>query len=205
MNNKSIVVYLVCGVILGLAGALAYIMLFHNSVDKVALAEGEEQEADGWITEDPPGFPPMDFSKVYTPPDLTPVQGPPSRVIVPTPVPAVATATAVAEEERRRLRLGRNVGGVHIGVFPSEAGDKFLHFNDGTYVPLPDNVVFYVSKLGTCGLQDVTKCPVRPIYVLRNMDTDATYVVDATGARTVGMDTDDPSQFGFLETDRRSQ
>ena len=30
MSNKSIVVYLIFGVILGLAGALAYIMVFHD-------------------------------------------------------------------------------------------------------------------------------------------------------------------------------
>ena len=207
MTNKSIAVYLVFGVILGLAGALAYIMLFHNSVDKVAQAEGEEIDDEGWISEDPPGFPTIDVSKIYTPPDLTPVTPLPGEIQIyeATPRPAVATATAIAEEARKQSRLGPKVGGVHIGVFPSEVGDRFLHFRDGTYVPLPSDVRFYVFDGGQCGFRDASKCPVPPIYMLKNTDTGATIAIDATGKRTTGLPTDDPSQFAFLERDRRSQ
>ena len=204
MSNKSIVVYLIFGVILGLAGALAYIMVFHNGVDTVAQAEGEEIDDEGWISEDPPGFPTIDMSKIYRSPDLTPVTPLPGeyQFYKPTPRPAVATATAIAEEATRQSRLGRNVGGVHIGVFPSEPGDRFLHFNDGTYVPLPPDVNFVVYDGGQCGLRDPAKCPVPPIYILRNANN-ATIALDATGKRTTGPPTDDPSQFTFLETDRR--
>ena len=206
MSNKSIAVYLVFGVILGLAGALAYIMLFHNSVDKVAQAEGESLHGEGWLTEDPPGFPTIDMSKIYTPPDLTPVTPNPDEYIVVTRIrPAVATATAIAEEARTQSRLGKNVGGVNIGVFPSEPGDRFLHFNDGTYVPLPSDVrIGFVYDGGDCGLRDASKCGVPPIYVLRNTNN-ATIALDASGKRTTGLPTDDASQFTFLETDRRSQ
>ena len=204
MSNKSIAVYLVFGVILGLAGALAYIMLFHNSVDKVAQAEGESLHGEGWLTEDPPGFPTIDMSKIYTPPDLTPVTPNPDEYTVVIRIrPAVATATAIAEEARKQSRLGRNVGGVNIGVFPSEPGDRFLHFNDGTYVPLPSNVSISVFDGGQCGLRDPAKCPVPPIYILNNTDTGATIALDATGKRTTGPPTDDLSQFTFLDTDRR--
>ena len=207
MGNKSILVYLIFGVILGLAGALTYIMLFHNSADMVAQAEGEEIDDEGWISEDPPGFPTIDMSKIYRPPDLTPVTPLPGeyQFYKPTPRPAVATATAIADEATRQSRLGRNVGGVHIGVFPSEPGDRFLHFNDGTYVPLPLNVSISVFDGGQCGLRDPAKCPVPPIYILNNTDTGATIALDATGKRTTGPPTDDPSQFTFLETDRRMQ
>ena len=206
MTNKSIAVYLVFGVILGLAGALAYIMLFHNSVDKVAQAEGDSLHGEGWLTEDPPGFPTIDVSKIYTPPDLTPVTPLPGEYTVVIRIrPAVATATAIAEEARRQSRLGPKVGGVHIGVFPSEAGDRFLHFNDGTYVPLPSDVrIGFVYDGGDCGLRDASKCGVPPIYVLRNTNN-ATIALDASGKRTTGLPTDDASQFTFLERDRRSQ
>ena len=202
MSNKSIVVYLIFGVILGLAGALAYIMVFHNGVDTVAQAEGEEIDDEGWISEDPPGFPTIDMSKIYRPPDLTPVTPLPGeyQFYKPTPRPAVATATAIAEEARRQSRLGRNVGGVNIGVFPSEVGDRFLHFRDGTYVPLPlDVTIVHVES----GLDCSPTCPNFPAYGLRR-DNGATIAVDSVGDYfTYKQPTDDRSQFTFLETDRR--
>ena len=74
MSNKSIVVYLIFGVILGLAGTLAYIMVFHDMAwTRWPRPKGNRFMAKGWLTEDPPGFPTIDMSKIYRPPDLTPV------------------------------------------------------------------------------------------------------------------------------------
>ena len=208
MSNKSIVVYLIFGVILGLAGTLAYIMVFHDSVDTVAQAEGESLHGEGWLTEDPPGFPTIDMSKIYRPPDLTPVTPNPDEYYEVIRIrPAVATATAIAEEARRQSRLGRNVGGVNIGVFPSDPGDRFLHFKDGTYVPLPSDVTIALVDKAKI-ICDGDYCPFFPVFVLKRITTGVTVTVDSAGKlfrdfpshRRYGKY--DASQFTFLETDR---
>ncbi len=201
MSAKTLVVYLIFGVILGLAGALAYIMIFHDSVDTVAQAEGESLHGEGWLTEDPPGFPTIDMSKIYRPPDLTPVTPNPKEYYEVIRIrPAVATATAIAEEARKQSRLGPSVKGVHIGVFPSEPGDRFLHFRDGSYVPLPSDVrIVHVSESNNC-----VECPTFPAYGLKRDSTGATISVDSTGKLYPNVPSmDDASQFTFINTDRR--
>ena len=210
MSIKSILVYLIFGVILGLAGALAYIMVFHDSADKVAQAEGEEIDDEGWISEDPPGFPTIDMSKIYRPPDLTPVTPLPGeyQFYKPTPRPAAATATAIAGEIEKISRLGMKVDGVYIGSFPSDPGDRFLHFKDGTYVPLPSDVTIALVDKAKI-ICDGDYCPFFPVFVLKRITTGVTVTVDSAGKlfrdfpshRRYGKY--DASQFTFLETDRR--
>ena len=82
-----------------------------------------------------------------------------------------------------------------------------MHFEDGTYVRLPFDVKLNRVSIPVWGHCDnppraPEPCPPRPVYTLKRGAAEIT--LDAAGNRfDWGNEADDPSQFTFLETDRR--
>ncbi len=189
MNNKLLLTAILAGFALGLAAILAVRMTARDSAATAPLRAVAVEAQSG-----PEANPTVDVNNIIM--DIRPEENITSRggVYVDPPEPGAPAADASGQSDSG------------IGSFPSKVGDRYVHFNDGSYVPLPDDVrVFDVGYSTWSGCGDPPRapdpCPPGPFYTLRRGEAEIT--IDAIGNRfDWGSDADDPSQFTFLETDR---
>ena len=81
--------------------------------------------------------------------------------------------------------------------FPSEAGDRRLYFNDGSYVDLPEDVTLETTyRVYTCPPAPY-HCPAWPLYKL--VKGEHTLPVDGSGYYWEAIESDNMEEFTFLE------
>ena len=191
MNNRLLLTAILGGFVLGLAAVLVVRI---TTSDPAVTPPPLRLQAVEAQSDEPQAHPTVDVNGIIM--DIRPGEN--IRItggIVMDPEPAA-----------QRGQASQDASDSGIGTFPSKRGDRYVHFEDGTYVQLPDDVrLFRVSSpvWSHCDAppRAPEPCPPRPVYTLKRGEAEIT--VDAAGNRfDWGNEADDPSQFTFLETDR---